>query len=202
MSTVTKVYIKIKEDYNRKDVIEEFKDGMFFDKEDLSKNNLGNADWIESNDDEVLYEERGSFHSEPWVDLSKKHPSITLNISAENYDFNEFITYQIKNGKVKEELWEKYQFLRDVTGYNKLDLIEELFLDFETEEDYKLYMLNCELEEEKILLKNLVRDFVNVPEWRIKRRRNTGFKNRKAKKKDKRSRDKRRAVKIVLQKLS
>lgn len=182
MSTTTRVYIKIKEDYNREETVQEFINSMFVNQEHPNLDKAGDIDWLNITDDEVTFEVRGLFDPTPWITESKLFPSIILTVCAENYDYDRFIAYNIKNGEYDQEEHAKYAFLRKFSGYSNKDLLEELFMDFETKEDYSLHILGCE-KEDKHILEGLVNKYVNVPKWEIKRRYLRGYGNRKNKEK-------------------
>ena len=182
MSTTTEVYIKINEDYNREEIVQEFINDMFIDQVHPNLNKTGNIDWLNIENNEVTFEVRGLFDSTPWVTESKLFPSIILSVCAENYDYDRFIAYNIKNGEYDQEEYAKYAFLRRFSGYSNKDLLEEFFVDFETKEDYELHVLGCE-KEDRHILEGLVDKFVNVPKWEIKRRYLRGYGNRKDKRK-------------------
>ena len=88
--------------------------------------------------------------------------------------------YSVKNGEYDQEEHSKYAFLRKFSGYENRDLLEEFFEDFETKEDYSLHILGWE-KEDKHILERLVRKYINVPRWEIKRRYLRGYGNRKDK---------------------
>lgn len=180
MSTTTRVHIKIKEDYNREETVQEFINSMFVDSEDPDITKAGDVDWLNIEDNEVTFEVRGFLNPTPWITESKLFPSINLTICAENYDYDSFIVYSVKNGEYDQEEHSKYAFLRKFSGYENRDLLEEFFEDFETKEDYSLHILGCE-KEDKHILERLVRKYINVPRWEIKRRYLRGYGNRKDK---------------------
>lgn len=91
MSTTTRVYIKIKEDYNREETVQEFINSMFVNSEDPDITKAGDVDWLNIEDNEVTFEVRGFLSPTPWITESKLFPSINLTICAENYDYDSFI---------------------------------------------------------------------------------------------------------------
>lgn len=193
MSTTTRVYIKIKEDYNREETVQEFINSMFVNSEDPDITKAGDVDWLNIEDNEVTFEVRGFLSPTPWITESELFPSINLTICAENYDYDSFIVYSVKNGEYNQEEHSKYAFLRRFSGYENRDLLEEFFEDFETKEDYSLHILGCE-KEDKHILEGLVRKYINVPRWEIKRRYLRGYGNRKDKGKKRTMKD---IIKII-----